>query len=146
MLSRLRGAAVDASFLVAYQRNFRLLVFSTSSAVICWHYVERIKFLRIELGTDGKSSVGHVGGKPSWLLDDETPSMVAGQSAIFLLQLYERLQFQTEGGAPRQMTLGLDGSPELSSSPSYELFIGNAIYFFGPKVPAADQVYVLTQI
>jgi hypothetical protein len=92
-----------------------------------------------------KSAFAQIGGTPVWVLENEAPSKVAGANATFLFQLRQGLEFPTVEGAPPQMDIGLDGSPELGAPGHYELFLGNAIYFFGPERPSS-LVYVLTQV
>jgi hypothetical protein len=43
------------------------------------------------------------------------------------------------------MDIGLDGSPQMGAPGSYQLFLGNEVYFFGPTEPSS-LIYILTQV
>lgn len=143
---RLAGADVSGAFLAAYQRNFRFLVFKTEAANLVAGYSERVRFRPVRLQPGAASSSGQVGGSPHWLLEDETPGSLASSSPVFLLQLSSNVEYETVTGAPRQMEIGLDGTPEQSPDVFYRLFIGNTTYLFGPSKPTQDGVYAVTQV
>lgn len=143
---RLAGTDVSAAFLAAYQRNFRFLVFKTEETSLVAGYSERVRFRPVRLTLGAASSLGQVGGSPHWISDDETPGSVASSSPVFLLQLSPDVEFETVAGAPRQMEIGLDGTPEESPDEFYRLFIGNATYLFGPSKRTQDGVYAVTQV
>jgi hypothetical protein len=142
----LPGADVPTSFLYTYQRNFRALVFTTDTAAIVPGYGELVRFRRMSLLSEASSDVGHVGGAPRWLMDDETPRAVGGAAPAFLFQLEPGVTFPIHPDAPGQVELALDGSPAASENPFYKLFIGNGTYVFGAQVPESLGVYVVTQV
>jgi hypothetical protein len=142
---QLAHAEVTSDFLRQYATNFRTLVFETSAARIRDKYSVAVQFSVLSPCRHRSAAFAQVGGSPSWVLEDETPSKVAGSTAIFLFQLLQGLDFRTLGGAPPQMDLALDGSPQLGAPGRYQLFLGNEIYFFGPTEPSS-LVYVLTQV
>lgn len=150
MLSgELRGADVPEGFLEGYQRNFRFPVFAAGIAVPRQDYRERIAFRRFHLFRAESSDItgSKVGGQPSWLLDDETPAAYGGRAPmVFLLQLEPGLRFETVPGAPAQMDLALDGTPEPATRRHYELFLGNALYLFGTGDSERRLVYAITQV
>lgn len=143
------GADIPEGFLDAYQTNFRLLVFETTAAVPHVGYQERVKFKPIHLEKTGRaaSRESKIGGKPSWMLGDESPATYNGKTPMFfLLQLWENLRFDLVPGAPKQMDFNLDGLPERSSEDYYELFIGNRIFMFGTVDRSSPLVYAITQV
>lgn len=144
---RLKDAEPSSSYLASYQRNFRFLVFETKDAVVRDEYEERVLFKALAFPRNSINSIGLLGGSPVWLMGDESPksSGMPGQ-AVFLFQLFLRSEFETVHGAPVQMDIGLEGTPEPSLYDYYELFIGNALYLFGPPTPVQDHVYALTQV
>jgi hypothetical protein len=143
----LPGADVPTSFLTTYQRNFRFEVFETRSGRMLHDCVERVRFRRVQLRPGNRSGLGLLGGEPEWVLADEAPgSFDSASPPTFLLQVSSGFQFATVPGSPRQVELGLDGTPEPSPYGHYQLFIGNMTYLFGAKQPTAGAgVYVLTQ-
>jgi hypothetical protein len=111
----LRDADVPGDFLARYQRNFRFLVFETESAFLVPSYQEQVRFSRLQFVPGLQSSFGHVGGRASWILEDEAPATIAVRSpATFLLQLNLNVEFETVPGSARQVEIGLDGTPEPS--------------------------------
>jgi hypothetical protein len=142
----LPGAQVSAAFLATYQKNFRVLVIETQSGRLSDEYDERVRFHPVRIVPGAQSSLGHVGGDPSWLLTDETPGSLAASPPVFLVQLNPSVQFETVVGAPHQREIGLDGTPESSPDSFYRLFVGNATYVFGAQRPSQDAVYVVTQV
>lgn len=143
----LSNADIPAGFLSRYQRNFRIEVFSTGDGRLRGDYQERIAFRRIGLKDDAGSSIGQLGGVPTWVLEDESPRTYDSTVPMhFILQLNSNLNFETVPDAPPQMEVGLTGALEPSPFDFYRLFIGNAIYFFGAEIPAVDLVYILTQV
>lgn len=149
LMGRLRGIDIPTNFLIDYQRNFRFLVFDTAHAALRSSYAEKIGFRRIKIEASDDPAVprSKIGGIPNWLLEDETPGSYAGRVPMFfLMQLQAGFRFETVEGAPRQIELGLDGKPRPSSRPHYELFNGNAIYFFGTYDSDIRLIYAVTQI
>lgn len=146
----LAGAEIPAGFLERYQTNFRLAVFPTHGTVERLDVDARVEpfDLSCESGAQGEEFSGFawLGGSPSWLLDDEAPGSYEGSREMcFLFQISPQLVFPRAAGAPAQVTLGLDGKPKFSAAESYQLFLGNAIYFFGTAT-GEPWVYALTQI
>lgn len=142
----LAGARVPASFLNRYQTNFRFLAFERDSANVVPGHSDRVEFRELLTSPEPEGSiVGRVGGEPRWVMDDEAPAMVAGAKATFLFQLHPGLEFRLIDDAPPQVEIGLDGTPEPSPDGVYRLFLGNALYLWGPASPSGE-VYALTQI
>jgi|CXWL01.1.fsa_nt_gi hypothetical protein len=146
----LAGAVIPAGFLASYQRNFRLFVFPTCEGTDRTDIEARIEPLELTFEEAGAGAeltgFGWVGGAPRWLLDDEAPASYEGVGEmLFLLQITPGLTFPRASGAPDQVTLGLDGKPRPSGTDSYQLFLGNAVYFFGTAT-GEPAVYALTQI
>ena len=145
----LRGFDIPATFLDAYQRNFRTLVFESCNGVVRNDYVEEVRFrpwklVRVpDLRTEGTK----VGGEPVWLLEDETPGTYGGAEPMgFLMQLQEEYEFDRLPGAPPQATLDLRGRVKDATEPFYSLFLGNRLYFFGTRNRQEPRVYMLTQV
>jgi hypothetical protein len=129
----LNGADIPEGFLDTCQENFRLLVFPTRSAIVR-EYTEKVRFRRLTLESGGEPAVafGRLGGVPAWVQEEERPASYARQVAMtFLMQIQPECEFHTVPGAPRQVALGLDGKPTMTSRTHYELFLGNAVYLFG---------------
>lgn len=142
---KLSGADVPEEFLKRYGTNFGTIVFETRAGRIQSDYPLRVEFAQLSSCQQRKSAFAQIGGAPVWVLENESPSKVAGATATFLFQLRQGIEFRTVEGAPPQMSIGLDGSPELGAPGHYELFLGNAIYFFGPEKPSS-LIYILTQV
>ncbi|MFS0724816.1 hypothetical protein [Paenibacillus sp. 1P07SE] len=149
---QLHGADIPEGFLVAYQRNFRFLVFPTEEGRLRQDIPARLVFrpwtLEPAAGMRG-TMASKAGGDPDWLLDDESPRSYAKSVVmVFLMQLEEGLTFEKLPAAPPQIILGLTGEPEPSPDPYYQLFLGNALYLFGTKRGEGVEplVYALTQV
>ncbi len=147
---QLKGGVIPDGFLKSYQVNFAVHVFSDKDAILRRDYIKLdIKFERWNIDTpDVNSAVqSFINGVPSWLQEDETPSLYDDSIGLcFLMQIEENFQFPIEAGAPHQMTLGLDRKPRRSKNDFYKLFIGNQIYFFGTLNNESDRaVYIITQ-
>jgi hypothetical protein len=143
----LAGVDIPREFLTSYQRNFRFLVFPTDEGRIDTRFQKRIKFIPIILQLDDELGIGQVGGTPSWLLEDESPRSYGSRIPMhFLFQLHAGVRFPTVQGAPPQMEIGLSGEPEPSPYDFYQLFIGNAVYFFGTESRTPPLVYAITQV
>lgn len=144
----LRGVDIPEGFLEAYQRNFRFLVFPVDQCVVRRDYVEKVRFIRMQvLSAEDAATLGNkLGGNPHWILEDETPGTYAGEFQLtFLLQLEQGLEFPTVEGAPPQIEIALDGTPAPAERSHYELLIGNALYLFGVEERGEPLVYAITQ-
>ncbi|MNY78924.1 hypothetical protein D3C86_2193580 [compost metagenome] len=65
---------------------------------------------------------------------------------VFLIQFLQDYEFDILDGSPGQMKMNyFIASPEPSTNPYYELFLGNNIYLFGTET-GDHEVYVVTQI
>lgn len=138
---------IPVSFLLSYQRNFRFLVFPSANGVLRQEHPARVAFRRLKLEASSDPLVDgmKVGGYPNWILEDESPISYADKTPMrFLFQLPLGYSFATVDGAPPQAQIdwGLPVSPRRH----YELFIGNAAYFFGTQPPADPLIYVITQV
>jgi hypothetical protein len=145
LTGQLAGAKVPEEFLSRYATNFRALVFETTAAQVQHQYPPRVLFAPLVACQQSKSYFARAGGEPSWVLEDESPSEVAGSEATFLLQLRRGLKFPAHPDAPPQVDIGLDGSQEAAEPGKYELFVGNEVYFYGTPEPS-PLVYVFTQV
>jgi hypothetical protein len=146
-MPELAGSGVDVSreFLEEYQQAFRFLVFETARGEPMPGYVERVAFAPLRMTDTRQRAIGVLNDEPRWRIEDERPSTVAGSRPVFLLQLFADVAFPTVAGAPPQMVPGLDGKPAPSvNRNSYDLFVSNNIYFFGPAKPDSA-IYVFTQ-
>jgi hypothetical protein len=144
-----KGAVIPEGFLEDYQVNFRFLVFETSSGVLHTNFRERVRFKRIHVEATRNPDLheNKIGGNPTWLLDDEAPTSYGGKTSMFfLLQLLQGFQFEIIQNAPPQIELSLDGSPQASPLPYYQLFLGNALFLFGTEDVKRPLVYAITQI
>jgi len=144
---KLLGADIPDGFLERYQTNFRFVVFASETGTLRNEYQPRVAFRRLNLAPLKASSkaVSKIGGRPVWMLDDESPATYAGRHRVeFLLQIGEKAEFPTVKGAPPQIELDLTRKPTPSPRSFYQLFLGNQIYFFG--VNGLPLVYVVTQI
>lgn len=142
----LRGISVSEEFLRSYQRNFRFIVFDSSLGQLLTAYEPRVAFRRLQIGRSSPAGdvIGHVGGTPRWVLDDESPGSCGETDPMhFLFQLNAGLHYPIIGTAPRQMRNSF--KPELSPHSHYELFLGNAAYWFGTSAKQR-LAYVITQI
>lgn len=143
------GIEIPEDFLERYQVNFRLLIFPTAEGRIRSTYSEKVSFQSIELQPEKNlSAAGNkIGGRPNWLLEDESPGLYAGKTPMyFLMQLEEGLEFAIVPDAPPQVKMGLDGRPKLSTERTYELFLRNGLYFFGTRRAPKKEVYIITQV
>jgi hypothetical protein len=143
----LRNADIPAGFLESYQRNFSFAAFPTPIGTIRLNYPVKVAFRRLLIKpTPSKDTIGRLGGRPDWLLEDESPATYEGRSSMtFLLQLTDGIQFVFVPGAPGQVELGLDGRPQQSPYRFYQLFNGNALFLFGTAQPDKPLVYAITQ-
>ncbi|HUO10234.1 MAG TPA: hypothetical protein VM008_18145 [Phycisphaerae bacterium] len=145
----LKDADIPEGFLQSYQRNFRFMVFETASATLRQEYRERVVFrpFHLEKVIDPDVDANKLGGTPNWLLDDESPRFYFGNAPMsFFLQLLQGFRFEINRGAPPQVELGLDGSPQPSTSSYYQLFNGNKVFLFATEDRAKPLIYAITQI
>jgi hypothetical protein len=137
----LKGAEIPQGFLARYQTNFRIVVGDVATASYRSDYDPLIEYSPIN------ASTWCIGDQPQWLLDDEAPgSYESFKESIFLFQVPSGMIFPMRSGAPAQKTLDLKGQVVDAEERNYELFLGNAIYFFGFGSPASEQTYVVTQV
>jgi hypothetical protein len=145
----LRGADIPERFLETYQTNFRFLVFETASARMRSDYRPKIRFMPLFLNPSSDSNIAgdKIGGNPNWLSEDESPKTYAGRTPMFfLLQLQNEYRFHLLEGAPPQIELALDRTPQPSPLNYYQLFIGNALFLFGTADRQNPLVYAITQV
>lgn len=144
--SGLTGADIPEGFLNK-QPNFTFVVFPTDQGAIVSEYEKSILFSEIQF-VEGNTagSFGKLGGMPDWILDDESPATYGGNvQMVFLLELTPGFRFEITSNAEPQIELDLAGEPSPSPLNYYQLFIGNALYFFGTS--SGDKaVYAITQI
>ena len=143
----LRGADVPPAMIDRYQTNFRLIVSPVDDGALRDDYEPRVAFRRWRLvpSSDPAEPRSKVGGEPAWILDDESPRTFDGTiDALFLLQLEEELRYDRLPAAPPQMIPTLFDGVQPSHEPSYTLFAGNGLYFFG-SATGRPLVYVLPQ-
>lgn len=138
----LSGARVSLDFTYNSQRNFRFLLLAARGGVLRKEVEAAVAFRPVHLDLHlGPDNIGHVGGAPRWILEDESPA----PPFVFLMQVDDGLVFETTETAPRALTLALNGMPKPSEKAGYDLFLGNALYVFGAEVEGASYVYALTQ-
>lgn len=147
----LKGANIPNGFLDEYQKNFKILIFDTSTGIIRQDYKPKIKYKCLNLKKTLRSSFKKhkVGGKPSWYLEDESPlSYNETIPMFFLMQLLEEYRFELLDDAPGQVKIDYfnNGIPMSSNNRYYELFLRNNIYFFATKDGQNPLVYIITQI
>lgn len=137
----LKGAEIPPGFLARYQTNFRIVVSDIRSAQLRSDYDPLIQQSLIDVPS------WRIGADPLWLVDDETPgSYESFRHPAFLFQVPLGTTFPKLSGAPSQKTLDIAGNVVDKDCPGYELFLGNAIYFFGFGEPSAEHTYVATQV
>ncbi len=137
----LSGASIPPGFLTRYQSNFRLVVAEATTGRVRNDYRPLVEDAPIDPGA------WRIAAEPQWLLDDETPASYESFSdPVFLFQVPRGMSFPMSPGAPLQKTLDLEGQLVDADRHHYELFLGNAVYFFGFGPPAAERVYVITQV
>lgn len=137
----LKGAEIPQGFLARYQTNFRIVVSDVKSARLRSDYEPLIQQSLIDVPS------WRIGAEPLWLVDDETPgSYESFGRPVFLFQVPPGTAFPKLSGAPPQKTLDLAGNVVDENRPSYELFLGNAIYFFGFGEASAERIYVVAQV
>jgi hypothetical protein len=138
--SPLNGAEIPQGFLKRYQANFRIVTSDAATAEVRSDYDPLIPNIPVS------PSLWRIGAAPQWLLGDETPGSYAPfKEPVFLFQVPHGMTFPRLSDAPDQMTLDLTGQAVAAERDYYELFLGNAAYFFGFGTPAAEHVYVVTQ-
>lgn len=136
----LKGAEIPSGFLARYQTNFRILVSDITAVQLRTDYDPLVQQSPIDQPS------WRIGAEPSWLLGDEMPgSYESFKDPTFLFQVPSGVTFLKQTGAPYQKALDLEGRIVDSDRPCYELFLGNATYFFGFGEPAAERTYVVTQ-
>jgi hypothetical protein len=147
---KLAGAHIADDFLMMYQKNFRLIHFSSRDELILRRdSVEKIRFSKWIMNEEAGATVSKsfIGGNPEWVQEDEAPGEYGfGGSFEFLMQIADGTEFNLLEHAPGQVTLGLDRKPKRSARRSYRLFLGNRTFFFGAVNeghPAG--IYVITQ-
>jgi hypothetical protein len=145
--SAFAGTDIQESFFTRYQSNFAFIVYPTNEGEIVSSYEESIVFSEI-VTVEGESvgSFGKVGGLPTWILDDESPATYMRSVQMkFLLQVVPNFQFKMTNNAEPQIELDLMGDAAPSPLDYYQLFIGNALYFFGTEC-GDKKVYAITQV
>lgn len=136
----LPGAGIPGGFLARYQTNFRVIVGDAASASCRSDYEPLIERRPID------PSSWRIGAEPEWLLEDEAPgSYESFEDPVFLFQVPFGTAFPVSAAAPPQKTLDLEGQVVDADRRHYELFLGNASYFFGFGRPAGERAYVVTQ-
>jgi hypothetical protein len=154
LLSPLRGARIPEGFLDHSQLNFRFMVFDSGETVQRVDYTPRIRFCPLQLSPlrDAASHVDKLGGRPWWLLEDESPACYAGDIELtFLGQLTQRPmeddRFELLPDAPGQMFEDYFGTQSIRRSDDryYKLFIGNEIYLFGTVGLPTGLIYCVVQ-
>jgi hypothetical protein len=144
----LKGVTIPEEFLCQYQTNFAILVFPTAEGVPRADCAERVEFRSLSTRHSPKmGDFGKLGGIPEWFLEDESPAACAnGSSMVFLMQVRLGYEFPKLASATAQMEFAmLDGKMLPSDRNGYQLFLGNALYFFG-TTSGVPQVYVITQV
>lgn len=139
-------AHVSIDFLATSQRNFAILALPRIATIERREQL-RVKYCPLAIVRSGivVPAFALIGGTPRWIEVDETPLSVSGEPAIFLFQILPNASFDVMSGAPRQRVLDIHGVPALSSDPTYSLFLGNALYVFGPAKPCAGRLFAITQ-
>jgi hypothetical protein len=149
---------IPADFFADYQLNFRFCVFPTVEGQMRQDYEPRVCFYRWQLlrakeelfgEDDDDRDSSKLGGQPGWLQFDDSPTTYNGCTPMrFLMQIEEDFEFETVANAPPQMWFdfseGVMAQQPLSDT-EYLLFLGNAIYFFGPSQPDQRLIYVVVQ-
>lgn len=136
----LKGAEIPRGFLTRFQTNFRIVVTEASTVQLREDYDPLIRHAHID------QSAWRVGAEPDWLFDDEAPgSYESFNDPVFLFQVPLGMIFPRRSDAPAQKALDLAGEVVDANHPHYDLFLGNASYFFGFGTPADARAYVVTQ-
>ncbi|WP_182422384.1 hypothetical protein [Aureimonas sp. ME7] len=75
---------------------------------------------------------GRMGPDPEWLQHDETPGALNDRvSSVFAFSIEENLGLPRSAGGPCQIELDFFAPDEWRArTDGYELFVGNAVYFF----------------
>lgn len=89
------------------------------------------------------SPFGQLGDDPDWLLDDETPGALNDRHpSVFCLSTAENLVLPRRAEAPLQIELDFfSPNGRRSRTEGYEMFAGNAVYYFA--YPEVDHRVVL---
>lgn len=104
---QLKGINIPDGFLLKYQNNFKFLTFETKNMKLQLDYEEKIRFKNLILKPKSKSlgNRSKLGGMPSWLLEDESPSTYNSVTPMFfLMQFKENFQFEKLPKAPPNRT------------------------------------------
>ena len=145
----LHNADIPANFLDDYQINFSFLVFKTTDREIKQNYKVKVKFFPLENKKTFFHTEDHIklGGKPIWILTDESPGMYAGtESMVFLFQIPIDYEFDIVDGAPGQIVWDYsENKRKPAERDHYKYFLANCIYFFGTENPQKQGVYVIPQ-
>ena len=151
MLSgELKNAIVPEFYLNDYQKNFFVYVFENQGIEVLETYIPKLRFAPIILENNDDSQYdGHkLGGIPDWYLENESPLKTdTGYLFTFLMQFREGVEFQKLPGAPGQLKMNyFTGEAASSNSDTYQLFLGNSLYFYGATTEEGPKVYIITQI
>ena len=129
------------------RKNYSILISVTKKAILSKTYVEKIIFRPLIFA---KGTIDNpfflLGGKPKWLLSDESPLSIDKTQPIFLFQLPIDIEYEVIDSAPGQIELAYfsEEKTEESKDRFYNLFIGNALYLFGSNTEK-KLVYPLVQ-
>lgn len=142
----LRGADIPVEFLREYQKNFRFLTFPTDDGVLMTDYEASVEFRALDHATSpNPGCFGKIGGDAMWITEDESPATYAGSiPMVFVAEIYPGWRFTTYSGAEPQIELDIRGNPTPSPFDYYQLFLGNALFLFGPST-GEKLVYAITQ-
>lgn len=95
-------------------------------------------------GAVDETEFGSVENYPRWILEDETPGNLNGKfRPAFCFQTVERLALPRRSGAPGQVVFDIFGGKSAGEEPDYEMFAGNAAYYF--SYPNQQMVAVVVQ-
>lgn len=144
-----KGADIPISFLTDGGPNYAFVTFASEAATIRAPYQPILEFHRWELIQPIRNNAASkIGGRPYWLMEDETPRSLDGKyEMVFLLQLARGTRFEMLAGPPPQIEFGYlagkRGRP--AKRGYYELFLGNALYLFGTIGLENELVYPIVQ-
>jgi hypothetical protein len=144
----LSRVVVTENVLAAQQVLHGVFVFDIEEVEPAPHVASPVEYkqLVVATGADIETGFGSLEDSPRWILEDETPGDFSdGRRAAFCLQTVEYLKLPRRSDAPPQAIVDYfdPNGKGISKEPFYEMFAGNAIFYF--SYPNQQKVVVVVQ-
>lgn len=137
---------VTESELTAQQALHGALLFDVAEVDRAAHVRSPVEHMILVAATGAADETvfGALADYPNWILEDETPGNLDGvYRPIFCLQTVEYLELPRKVGAPGQIEIDIFGGKSASDERYYDMFAGNATYYFA--YPRQQKVAVVVQ-